>query len=59
MTTTTLFSPTGDEYETGNVSEITRLKTRGYSEKRPTPTRVESATSEKAPAPAPSPRADA
>lgn len=42
-----LFSPTGEKYSTDNVSEITRLKGRGYSEKKPTPTQVAAVTGEK------------
>lgn len=44
-----LYSPTGAKYETDDKREITRLKTRGYSEKKPTPTEVKIATGEKAP----------
>jgi len=44
-----LYSPTGEKYTTDSPSEITRLKTRGYSEKKPTPTEVKIATGEKAP----------
>ena len=47
---TQLFSPTGDKYDTNDKAEVTRLKSRGYSEKRPTPTQVKIATGEKAPA---------
>jgi hypothetical protein len=46
---TTLYSPTGDKYETGSTSEITRLKSRGYTEKKPTPTQIKVATGEAAP----------
>jgi hypothetical protein len=46
----TLYSPTGDKYETNDKSEITRLKNaHGYSDTKPTPTAVKVATGEKAP----------
>lgn len=44
-----LYSPIGDKYETDDKREITRLKSRGYSEKKPTPTQVKIATGEKDP----------
>jgi hypothetical protein len=33
--TTTLYSPTGEEYATSDRVEITRLKAHGYSEQPP------------------------
>lgn len=45
----TLFSPTGDKYETNDKAEITRLTSRGYSDTKPTPTEVAVNTGEKAP----------
>jgi len=50
-----LFSPTGQKYETSDKAEITRLKSRGYNEDKPTPTEVKIATGEKAPKPTPNP----
>ena len=46
---TVLYSPTGDKYGTSDTSEITRLKSRGYTAKKPTPTQVAINLGEKAP----------
>lgn len=45
----TLFSPTGQKYETDSKLEATRLRSRGYSDKKPTPTEVKVAKGEIAP----------
>lgn len=44
----TLYSPTGEKYETSDPSEITQLEAVGYREKKPTPTQVRAAKGEDA-----------
>lgn len=44
----TIYSPTGDKYETNDKAELTRLKSRGYTDKKPTPKQVAAHTGEKA-----------
>lgn len=50
-----LFSPLGEKYETSHIPEITRLKSQGYNEAKPTPTEVKIATGEKPPKPVTNP----
>lgn len=39
--TTTLYAPSGEKYESDSRTETTRLVAQGYSEKKPTPKQVE------------------
>lgn len=46
----TIYSPTGEKYETNDKAELTRLKVaHSYTDKKPTPHQVAVNTGEKAP----------